>query len=75
LAIDGVIREVIEAAGCGIFAQPGDPVGLANVIRTLASDPARSREMGLKGRRYVESHFSRSMLAEKLAHILEEMTT
>ena len=75
LAIDGVIREVIEAAGCGIFAQPGDPVALANVIRTLASDPARSREMGLKGRRYVESHFSRSMLAEKLAHILEEMTT
>jgi len=74
LAIDGVIREVIAAAGCGIFAQPGDPAALANAIRTLASDPERSREMGLKGRRYVEAHFSRSMLAEKLAHILEEMT-
>lgn len=73
LAIDGVIREVIEAAECGIFAQPGDPVALASALRTLASDPERSREMGLKGRRYVETHFSRSMLAEKLAHILEEM--
>ncbi len=29
LAIDGVIRQVVEAAGCGIFAQPGDPPALA----------------------------------------------
>ena len=28
----------------------------------------------MKGRRYVEAHFSRSTLAEKLVHILEEMT-
>jgi len=74
LAIDGVIREVVEAAGCGVFAQPGDPAALANAIWALASDPAHSREMGLRGRRYVETHFNRSMLAEKLAHILEEMT-
>jgi glycosyltransferase involved in cell wall biosynthesis len=74
LAIDGVIREMVEAAECGIFAQPGDPAVLANAIRALASDPVRSRRTGLKGRRYVEAHFSRSMLAEKLAHILEEMT-
>ena len=25
LAIDGVIREVVEAAGCGLFTPPGDP--------------------------------------------------
>jgi len=73
LAIDGVIHEMVEAAECGIFAQPGDPAALANALRALASDPARSRRTGLKGRRYVEAHFSRSMLAEKLAHILEEM--
>lgn len=74
LAIDGVIREEVEAAACGIFAQPGDPAALAKVIRTLASDSECSRRMGMNGRRYVEAHFSRSMLAEKLAHILEEMT-
>ena len=28
LAIDGVIREVVEAAGCGHFATPGDPSAL-----------------------------------------------
>jgi glycosyltransferase involved in cell wall biosynthesis len=25
LAIDGVIREVVEASGCGLFCRPGDP--------------------------------------------------
>lgn len=73
LAIDGVIREVVEAAGCGIFAAPGDPQDLAKAIRLLAGDPHRSREMGLNGRRYVEAHFNRPLLAEKLAKIMEEM--
>ena len=75
LAIDGVIRAVVEAAGCGIFAPPGDPPALAQAIQTLASDRVRSRQMGLAGRKYLEEHFSRSALAEKLAGILEEMVT
>ncbi len=73
LAIDGVIRDVVEAAGCGIFAAPGDPATLADAIRSLAENPERSREMGMRGRRYVEQHFDRAALAEKLAGILEEM--
>jgi len=73
LAIDGVIREVVEAAECGIFADPGDATALANAIKTLAADPARSQEMGLSGRRYIEEHFDRAALAEQLMGILEEM--
>ncbi len=73
LAIDGVIREVVDAAGCGIFAEPGDAVALADAIRKLASNPARSQDMGLAGRRYVEEHFDRAALAEQLTGVLEEM--
>jgi len=73
LAIDGVIRQVVESARCGVFAQPGDPAALAQAIRQLAADPAASRQMGLAGRAYLEQHFSRSVVAEKLAGILEEM--
>jgi glycosyltransferase involved in cell wall biosynthesis len=73
LAIDGVIREAVEAAGCGVFARPGDPSALAEAIRALANDPVHCREMGLAGRRYVEANFSRSVLAEKLANIVDEM--
>ena len=70
LAIDGVIRAVVEAAGCGVFAQPGDPSALAEVVKSLAADPGRSRKMGLAGRKYLEEHFSRDKMAEKLLKAL-----
>ena len=73
LAIDGVIRDVVEAAQCGLFAQPGDPAALAQAIRQLAANRAASRRMGLAGRVYLEQHFSRSAVAEKLAAIMEGM--
>jgi glycosyltransferase involved in cell wall biosynthesis len=75
LAIDGVIREVVEAAGCGYFAEPGNPSALAGVISKLAEDKIRAREMGLKGRKYLEEHFSREKVAENLVNLLEEMQT
>jgi len=74
LAIDGVIRQVVEAAGCGIFAQPGDPSALAEAIKTLASDPERSRKMGLAGRKYLEEHFSRDKMAAKLLEVLKSLS-
>ena len=73
LAIDGVIRAVVEAAGCGIYAEPGNPLALAGSIRQLAEDKANARRMGLAGRKYLEEHFSRSVIAEKLTDILKEM--
>ncbi|MBT3336618.1 MAG: glycosyltransferase family 4 protein [Anaerolineae bacterium] len=73
LAIDGVVREVVDAAGCGIFAEPGNAKALAGAMMTLAKDPARSREMGQAGRTYVEERFDRAKLADELVGILEEM--
>jgi glycosyltransferase involved in cell wall biosynthesis len=75
LAIDGVIRQVVEAAHCGVFVQPGNTAALAEAIRELAADRAGSRRMGLAGRKYLEQHFSRSAVAEKLAGILENMVS
>lgn len=73
LAIDGVIREVVEAARCGIFVEPGEPAALASAIRGLADDRTKAREMGLAGRRYLEEHFSREVLARQLENLLLEM--
>jgi len=73
LAIDGVIRQVVEAAGCGMFSAPGDAAALAETIRALAADPQRSRNMGLAGRRYLEAHFSRAVIVGQLEELLEEM--
>lgn len=74
LAIDGVIRQVVEAADAGVFVPPGDAHALALVIRQFADQPEQGRAMGLRGRQYVEAHFNRSDLAEKLARLIEEMT-
>jgi glycosyltransferase involved in cell wall biosynthesis len=73
LAIDGVIREVVEAAGCGIFAEPGNPSALAEAIRQLEADKDKARMMGLKGRAYLEENFSRAVIGEKLIELLESM--
>lgn len=73
LAIDGVIREVVEVAGCGIFAGPGNPSSLAEAIRTLAADKNKARQMGLAGRKYLEENFSRGVIGEKLLGLLHEL--
>ena len=70
LAIDGVIRQVVEAAQCGIFVQPGNALAMAEAIRALAADPQQARAMGLRGQRYLEQHFNREQIAETLLEIL-----
>ena len=75
LAIDGVIREVVEAAHCGLFAQPGNPFAMANAIRTLASDKAKSRQMGLQGRSYLEENFGREAMAVKLIYLIDNINS
>jgi glycosyltransferase involved in cell wall biosynthesis len=73
LAIDGVIRQVVEEAGAGIAVAPGDARQLAHAIRRLAAEPQHGRAMGLAGRRYVEARFDRAHLARQLAELIEAM--
>ncbi len=73
LAMEGVIRQVVETAGAGIPVPPGDAPALAQAIQTLAQNPTASRAMGLQGRRYIETHFDRVKLAEQLAELVESL--
>jgi len=73
LAIDGVIREVVEGAEAGVFVPPGDAPALAQAIQSLADDHKKGRIMGLNGRRCIEEDFDRVKLAEKLVLVMEEM--
>ena len=73
LAIDGVIRDVVEAADCGIFAAPGNAKETAEAIRKLAADAEKSRVMGLRGRKYLEENFSRASIGENLIKLLDEL--
>ncbi|MEX2161175.1 MAG: glycosyltransferase family 4 protein [Anaerolineales bacterium] len=72
LAIDGVIRKVVEEAGAGIFVPPGDPAALAQAIRAMASQPGEARRMGASGRVYLQQHFDRAALARQMQTVIEE---
>lgn len=73
LAIDGVIREVIEASGGGIFVPPGNPAALADAVRNLGADREQAQAMGRAARRYVVEHFDRRQQATAFAELIERL--
>jgi len=73
LAIDGVIRQVVEEAHAGIFTAPGDAAAMAEAIRMLARDPKQAREMGNNGRDYVVQHFNRQVFAAQFETLFSDL--
>ena len=73
LAIDGVIRDVIETVNAGIPVTPGSPEELADAVCLLSDQPDLSRQMGLNGRAYIESSFDRVILASQLEQIMQNL--
>jgi glycosyltransferase involved in cell wall biosynthesis len=73
LAIDGVIRKVVEEAGAGLAVPPGNPRALADAVRVLADDPSLAREMGSRGRACVEHDFGRERQAREMERLMREL--
>jgi glycosyltransferase involved in cell wall biosynthesis len=73
LAIDGVIREVVEKAGCGIFSIPGDPKKLADSIIFLYNNQAEAILMGINGYNYLNTNFNREKIAKDLLGVMNRM--
>lgn len=73
LAIDGVIRDVIESSGGGIYVQPGDAQAIARAVQTLAADPETAARMGRAGRAYVSDHFERKQQAAAMLELMLEL--
>lgn len=70
LGVLGESADLLEAAGAGVVIQPESAEALEKAILRLATDPEASKEMGRKGRRFVEAEFDRDKLA---ALMLEEL--
>lgn len=73
LAIDGVIREVVEAAGGGVFVPPSDAAVIADVMHELSNKPERAKEMGNRAFLYVNEKFNRDNHAEEFARVLDHL--
>lgn len=74
LAIDGVIRKVVEKAQCGLFCQPGNPEAIANVVTQLNAMTESKREaLGARGRHYLQKHFDRKKTVKLFSDMIEKM--
>lgn len=74
LAIDGVIREVIESAEGGTYVEPGDDEGVAAAIVNYRDNPELVSRHGQNARLYAEQHFERSEQADLLQSVMERVS-
>lgn len=63
MAIDGVSRALVEAAGAGSFVEPENPRDFADRIRFYLDNPDLLQGQGENGYRYAREHFDREKLA------------
>jgi colanic acid biosynthesis glycosyl transferase WcaI len=70
VAVDGQARQIVEEAGSGVFVEPENSKALVKAILDLAEDSDRRRQMGISGRRYIVSKFSRERTAHDYIGVL-----
>jgi glycosyltransferase involved in cell wall biosynthesis len=73
LAIDGVIRQVVEEANAGFFISPGHPEIMAKTILEISKSPDKLNQMGKSGREFIIKYYNRRDIANTLAMIIEDM--
>lgn len=67
-----VLSELVATSGGGIVAQP-DPESFAAALRSLLSDPHRSRALGAAGQDYWRRHLTPDAVAERHLEIYERI--
>lgn len=73
LAIDGVIRKVIDASGGGIFVPPGDDHSLSIAVTSLYNHRSQVQSMGEASRSYVVKHFNRHEHAQLFLELIKNL--
>lgn len=70
LLIDGVSRELVEKAECGVYAEPENTKDIIEKIHWCLERPSELSKMGENGYLYAKNHFDRLLLADQyIKHI------
>jgi colanic acid biosynthesis glycosyl transferase WcaI len=69
------LDRLIAASCAGVVVAPDDPAALASAIAVLAKDRTACKEMGSRGRLYVEMECSREKCVEKIEAVLRGLTS
>ena len=73
LGIDGVIREVVEAADGGKFFEPGNDEQLAETLLWMKNNQDDSLKMGQRARKYVVEHFNRHAHSAEFVSLVQSL--
>jgi len=66
LAVDGEARELFVNQGkCALYSEPENVENLINNVLLLANDESLRKQLGQKGRIYVEQSFNRNTIAQQ----------
>jgi glycosyltransferase involved in cell wall biosynthesis len=74
MAIDGVSRELVEAAGAGVYVEPEHTGEYNRIIRQYLNDSERLKREGESGYRFAKENFDREVLAKKYIEDISRIT-
>jgi len=69
-SVRGEPRMILERSGAAAVVDPEGSGAIAEAVVSLQEDPSRRRDMGIRGRAFVEKYYQRRALAERYAAIL-----
>ena len=69
----GVFAELVKNTQAGITYEPNNPVKLADVLRSLLTDPRQIRRLGQNGRKAVETSYSIDETVAKLTVLFSSL--
>ena len=58
LAIDGISRDLVKTAQCGVYVEPENAIDIATKLRAFYTYPQKLKEMGNNGYKYAQLHFN-----------------
>lgn len=65
-------RDAIDASGAGVVVDPGDPVAVADAVRTYVRDPERRRVEGERGVAWMREHHDWRSDGVRFVEVLRE---
>lgn len=65
---EGEAAEIVYQANTGIVVKPGDIEGLVKAIESLANNPDLRQELGLNGRKLVETSYNRRVIIDEFVY-------
>jgi len=73
LAIDGISKDLINEAKCGVFIEPENVDDWVEKIEDILSYQINLESMGINGRKYALENFHRTALSEKYINYLKRL--